>query len=111
MSVFIKLNREEIESMMKNVSSMKNSLINLNDYVIEKKNQLKEKQQILSNANNFINDAHENLQNIISMMPHVESIPFKNQLLIKRNSSKISSSKEEPHTKLEKLKGKISQLR
>jgi hypothetical protein len=113
MSVFIKFNREEIEAMMLQVKTMKNSLINLNSYGIEKKNELKEKTDVLNRTSIFINQAHENLQQIIAMMPQIDSVPIKNKEIISGNIKRkeISISKENPESALEKLKGKISELR
>ncbi len=112
MSVFIKFDREEIDAAMQQVKSMKNSLINLNSYGLEKKNELKEKAEIINKTSFFINQAHENLQQIIAMMPQIDSMPIKTQAMANNPLKKeISVSGESPHNALEKLKGKISGLR
>jgi len=112
MSVFIRFDREEIDTAMQQVKSMKNSLINLNSYGLEKKSELKEKALIINRTSFFINQAHENLQQIIAMMPQIDSMPIKNKAMTNSPLRKeISVSGETPGNALEKLRGKISGLK
>ncbi len=106
MSVFIKFDAEEMIGISKRVRSVKNKLIDVNSSTLEAKKMIREKREIINQASFFVNEAHEELNKIISMMPNVDSVPLK----ISGNFP-IRINPAEHHQALLKLSGKISGLK
>jgi hypothetical protein len=110
MSVFIKFDREDVEAAMLQVKSIKNHLIEMNSLSSVKKNEIKQKEEMLKDASHSINKAHEQLQEIISLMPQIDSAPIKQHktTVLKKE---VSVAGEAPGNALAKLKDKISALK
>lgn len=104
MTTFIKFEAEEMRDISKSVKIAKNKSLNINSSTLEAKKMIREKRELINQAFLFVNEAHEELNKIISLMPRVESAPIKT-----RNFTFINPA--EHHDALLKLSDKISKLR
>lgn len=81
MSVFLKLEKENLENAKIRVSDTKKAFLGLSDKVYELKNNIREKERNLKTANLKVNEIHEELVKLVKFMPMIEPLSSKEEML------------------------------
>lgn len=113
MTVFIKLEREEIEDIKQRIKDVQNSLFNLNSSAVLGRKENKEKLGLIQKGNILVNAAHEELAQLVGFMPQVDEFSVMKLESYPAHDFKIKPIGREINKDeaLRKLKGRISELK
>jgi hypothetical protein len=121
MSVFIRLETNDLNDMKEDGKLAKNAVLNIKDSVFMMQNEIKMKHELILKARKMVNSAHEELIHLVSIMPQVDPLTSLNiksfktnafdldtDLLDLKSSQVVSGDK---HKVLKKLGERISELK
>ena len=124
MSVFIRLETNDLKDIQEDGKLAKNAVLNLRDSAFRTQNEIKMKHELILKARTLVNSAHEELIHLVSIMPQVDPLTSLNISSSKTNtfdldtdliSLKSSRSGQDvygdTHGVLEKLSKRISELK
>ncbi|MCX6742212.1 MAG: hypothetical protein NTX24_03510 [Candidatus Pacearchaeota archaeon] len=124
MSVFIRLETNDLKDIQENGKLAKNAVLNLRDSAFRTQNEIKMKHELILKARTLVNSAHEELIHLVSIMPQVDPLTSLNISSSKTNTfdldtDLISLKSSRPgqdvygdtHGVLEKLSKRISELK
>ncbi len=113
MTVFVKLERPEIEDIKQRIKDVQNSLFNLNSSAVLAKKENKEKISLIQKGNFIINEAHEELARLVGFIPQVDEFSLVRLQSMPSHDFKIRPIGREVNKDeaLRKLKTRISELK
>jgi hypothetical protein len=113
MTVFIKLERDEINDIKQRIKTVQNSLLNLNSSAVLARKDNKEKIGLIQRGNLLINEAHEELSTLVGFMPQVDEFSVMRLQSLPSHDFKIRPIGREINKDeaLRKLKSRISELK
>lgn len=121
MSVFVRLEKDDLEDMEENSKFAKNAVLNLRDSTFKIQSEIKLKHEAISKARGLVNSAHDELVRLVEMMPQTDPLTSLNiktfrtttfdldtDLLDLKKRHEISGNK---HQVLKNLGKRISELK
>ncbi len=113
MTVFIKLEKGEIDDIKQRIKDVQNSLFNLNSSAVLARKEDKEKRGLIQKGNLLINEAHEELARLVGFMPQVDEFSLVRLQALPSHDFKINPIGREVNKDeaLRKLKTRISELK
>jgi len=86
MSIFVRLERDDLDDLKENSKLAKNAVLNLKDSVFSTQNEIKIKHELILKSRRLVNAAHEELIHLVSIMPQVEPLTSLNMSHFKTNT-------------------------
>ncbi len=113
MTVFIKLERDELDDIKQRLKDVQNSLFNLNSSAVLARKENKEKAGLIQRGTVVVNEAHEELARLVGFMPQVDEFSLVRLQAMPSHDFKIQPIGREVNKDeaLRKLKQRISDLK